>query len=119
MTFTFENPLWTAFVREREAMRSLVSTCKALGGRVHLVKNVDATGEEVEEMYRDRLADLALAERARVGATARVSNQSHGFGCSLASSHRDEERSGVDPGRPGVDRHEMRSASGCSQSVWA
>jgi hypothetical protein len=73
VTFTFENPLSTAFVREREAMRSLVSTCKGLGGRVHLVKNVDATGAEVEEMYRDRLADMA-AERARVGATVRVSN---------------------------------------------
>jgi decaprenylphospho-beta-D-ribofuranose 2-oxidase len=73
VTFTFENPLSTAFVREREAMRSLVSTCKELGGRVHLVKNVDATGEEVEEMYRDRLADMA-AERERVGATARVGN---------------------------------------------
>jgi decaprenylphospho-beta-D-ribofuranose 2-oxidase len=73
VTFTFEDPFSASFEDERRALGSLVSKCQELGGRVHLVKNVDATAKQVMAMYGQRVDEMAL-ERTRRGATARVSN---------------------------------------------
>lgn len=61
ITITFEDPLRASFPEEEAAYEELTQICADMGGRVHLVKNVFARPETMEQSYAwgvDRVAAL-------------------------------------------------------------
>jgi decaprenylphospho-beta-D-ribofuranose 2-oxidase len=74
VTFTFEKPLSADFEDEIHALRQLIPLCMEHGGRVSLVKNVDADSAQVETMYAPGIERMKL-QRASHGIDKQISNQ--------------------------------------------
>ena len=74
VTFTFEKAFSTSFDAEAAVLRRLAEACEELGGRVHLVKNVDVGAAQVEIEYTAGLAQMRDARRES-GAATLVSNE--------------------------------------------
>jgi decaprenylphospho-beta-D-ribofuranose 2-oxidase len=51
VTLTFEDLRSTEFAKEDAALREISTLCLGMGGRVHLVKNVIASPDELSQMY--------------------------------------------------------------------
>jgi hypothetical protein len=75
VTFTFENPLSVAFTKEKRVLHLLAGICvKDYGGRVSLVKNVDADDAQVATMYKSGI-DRMKTKRAYNEIEGWISNE--------------------------------------------
>jgi len=63
VSFAFETSSPPRLAAIRAAMRELASTCRGLGGRVHLTKNVEAAADDLAAMYADALPEFRRLKR--------------------------------------------------------
>ena len=73
VTVTFEAPFRTEFPDEELACHEISRICAAMGGRVHLVKNVFADCAALEIMYAEGISELR-ALKAKVDPSHALSN---------------------------------------------